>query len=106
MRLRTFSFGPLALAFVFGVSGCGAKAVKVKGTVTFDGKPLPNAMVRFIPTGEGGREATGLTDAEGVFQLETSGTKDGALPGNYKVTVEYHEAVSQTEFEAPKPGQS
>lgn len=92
---------------VLSVSGCGgSKTVKVKGTVTFDGKPLPHSLVRFIPTGEQGREATGVTDTEGTFQLETFSSGDGALPGDYKVTVQYQEPVTQTEVSAPQRGQS
>ena len=108
MRLRTLFFGPLALALLLGVYGCSgaSKPVKVKGTVTLDGKPLPNGQVKFIPTAEKGREATGVTDADGTFQLETFSSGDGALPGDYKVTVEYQEPVSQTEVTAPQKGQS
>jgi hypothetical protein len=94
------------LALVLGVSGCGAKPVKVAGTVTFDGTPLPNAIVKFIPTGKGGHEATGLTNADGSFQLETFASRDGALPGDYKVTVQYQEPLMQTNVPAPQPGKS
>src|SRR5438445_102587 len=98
MRLRTFSFGSLALALVLGVTGCGgSKPVKVKGTVTFDGKPLPHSQIKFLPIAEKGREANGVTDADGTFQLETFSNGDGALPGDYKVTVQYQEPVTQTE---------
>jgi hypothetical protein len=107
MHLRTLSFGSLALVLVLGVCGCGgAKPIKVKGTVTFDGQPLPNGLVKFIPTAERGREATGVTDDKGIFQLETFSSADGALPGDYKITVDYQEPVSQTEVAAPQKGQS
>jgi hypothetical protein len=108
MRPRTLFFGALGLASLLGLYGCGgaAKPVKVKGTVTLDGKPLPNGLVKFIPTAERGREATGLTEADGSFQLETFTTADGALPGDYKVTVQYQEPVSQSDIVAPQPGKS
>jgi hypothetical protein len=75
-------------------AGCGGSGtVPVKGTLTFDGKPLAGAFVTLIPDGPGGREAHGSTDAGGVFHLSTFSPKDGALPGAYKVTVTYSEPV-------------
>jgi hypothetical protein len=65
----------------------------VKGVVLFNGKPLPKASVMFIPEGPGGKAATGYTNGDGVFELTTSRLKDGALPGSYKVTVQYSEGV-------------
>ncbi|HXG08260.1 MAG TPA: hypothetical protein VNK04_00560 [Gemmataceae bacterium] len=61
--------------------------------VTVDGKPLANAFVHFIPQDEGGRDASGSTDANGVFQLSTFRPNDGALPGSYKITVQYSDPV-------------
>jgi hypothetical protein len=73
------------------ITGCAPSksvgAVKATGTVTFDGKPLEGATVSFIPDGEGGRNAAGLTDAQGNFRLTTLEPGDGAMPGKYKVTV-------------------
>lgn len=40
----------------------------VSGTVTLDGVPLPNAIVRFTPTGPG-RTSEGITDADGHYEL-------------------------------------
>jgi hypothetical protein len=106
MRRCTTPLGPIAIILALCAAGCGGKPVNVTGTVTFDGTPLPNAIVKFIPTEKGGREATGVTNADGTFQLETFTAKDGVLPGDYKVTVEYQEPVVQTEVPATKPGQS
>jgi hypothetical protein len=49
-------------------------------------RPLENAVVTFVPDGEG-RMATGITDKNGNFALTTFSTGDGAIPGDYKVTV-------------------
>jgi hypothetical protein len=69
--------------------GCGGKGpVPVQGTVKLDGKPLAGASVQFIARDEGGRDATGTTDANGVFRLSTFRAGDGALPGKYKVVVQ------------------
>jgi hypothetical protein len=76
-------------------AGCGgAKTVPVKGVITFDRKPLPNASVIFNAQDKGGRDASGTTDATGAFQVSTFQPKDGALPGLYKVTVHYSERVA------------
>jgi hypothetical protein len=40
----------------------------VRGTVTLDGVPLPNATLRFTPAGPG-RTSQGTTDAEGRYEL-------------------------------------
>jgi hypothetical protein len=49
---------------------------------------LPAAAVSFVPQSQGvGRLAIGRTDAEGQFTLTTLRTDDGAVPGEYKVTV-------------------
>ena len=72
-------------------AGCGAKPVPTKGVVTVDGKPLANASVMFTCQEIGGKDATGFTDANGVFELTTARLKDGALPGLYKVTVHHSE---------------
>jgi hypothetical protein len=80
--------------FVAGVvllsAGCGGGkgTVPVKGTVKLDGKPLARATVLFVAQTPGGRDATGSTDANGVFRLTTFEPGDGALPGNYKVVIQ------------------
>jgi hypothetical protein len=40
----------------------------VSGTVTLDGVPLANAIVRFTPAGSG-RTSEGVTDADGHYRL-------------------------------------
>jgi hypothetical protein len=81
---------------MFAGTGCGKdRPIKVSGVVTLDGKPLPGAIVRFVPESGGGREATGTTDSEGSFQLSTYRTNDGALRGSYKITVEVQQGGPQ-----------
>jgi len=79
---------------LMAAAGCGGKdkPVKVSGVVTLDGAPLADAKVTYINT-SGGRSAWGLTDSEGKFALTTITSNDGALPGEYKVTVEIQKEV-------------
>jgi hypothetical protein len=82
----------LALAGACAASsaaGCGSRPIPTKGTVTLDGRPLADASVIFLSQEPGGQDATGYTDADGVFQLTTFRRNDGAMPGLYKITVRY-----------------
>lgn len=75
---------------LFLVSGCGegggAATVKVKGVVMAGGKAVDGAVITFYSK-SGGEAASGRTDAEGKFQLTTRKPNDGAVPGDYIVTV-------------------
>jgi hypothetical protein len=86
----------LAPAVLFGLfAGCGGGSsapkdrpatTKVSGKVIFKGQPLEGATVSLMsPTG--GPAAMGLTDASGGYKLTTFEKDDGAVPGDYKVTI-------------------
>jgi len=84
----------VAAALALAVSGCGGDGkVSVNGVVTLDGQPIEGAIVTFIPVAKEGQIAHGTTDKEGAFQLTTTKPNDGALPGEYKVTVVYAEGA-------------
>lgn len=80
--------GLLALT---GCGGSGIGTVPATGQILVDGQPMEGVMVIFNPTTEGGRAASGRTDAEGNFVLTTVENGDGALPGSYQVAVSKHE---------------
>ena len=68
--------------------GCGPggpEIASVEGTVTMDGKPLPDASVVFIP--ENGRPAGATTDSEGKYVLTFTQGRKGAMPGKNKVRI-------------------
>jgi hypothetical protein len=71
--------------------GCSqSDTVAVTGTVTLNGAPAADTEVMFNPT-TGGRFASGHTDSSGHFAIETAKPGDGALPGEYVVTLgEYY----------------
>jgi hypothetical protein len=74
--------------------GCGKGTVRVRGTLTLDGTPVEGATVLFLPEDEKvGRQASAVTASDGTFHLTTFRGGDGALPGNYKVVVQYAAGV-------------
>ncbi|MEI7698843.1 MAG: carboxypeptidase-like regulatory domain-containing protein [Planctomycetia bacterium] len=72
--------------------GCGEEKLnrppvfKVKGKVTLQGKPVPNADVTFIHK-ESNRAAFGKTNAEGEYKLTTFNANDGAVEGKHDISV-------------------
>lgn len=69
--------------------GCGSGNLPemgtVSGVVTLDGKPVPDAVVRFQPNS--GRGSRAKTNAEGYYNLGYVGSAEGALIGEHKVTI-------------------
>ena len=76
----------LAYKWIFGPSR-NPNLVRVMGTVTLDGKPLAGAVVTFHPATKDGSSAVGGTDRFGKFDMNTAGQGNGALIGEYRVTV-------------------
>ncbi|HXG13311.1 MAG TPA: hypothetical protein VNK04_26375 [Gemmataceae bacterium] len=88
--------GWILLAVLLGVSwGCGSRdrPVPVRGKVTVDGAPIAGAGVVFHPKDGNGRPASGETRADGTYHLTTFTEGDGALPGEYRVTIVWEEPV-------------
>lgn len=82
---------PLLLSFAFGCAPSGPAPVASKGIVkTKNGRPCDNALVVFHPRDVGrlnDPKPVAKTDGEGRFVLRTLSENDGALPGEYAVTV-------------------
>jgi hypothetical protein len=85
------------MTLIVTLAGCGRGGPvthPVQGTITYNGKPVAEAQVGFVPTDAAGemKPARGKTDANGHFELKTYlGPGDdatGAMAGGYKVTVE------------------
>ena len=73
--------------------GCGGKPnmVSVKGKVTFDGKPLKGCKVAFtakVTEFDPERHGTGygITDENGMYELQHPNGTKGIFPGTYRVT--------------------
>lgn len=59
--------------------------LSVSGTVTLDGKPLPDAVVTFDAAD--GQFSYGQTDSGGRFALQFDSVKSGATPGTKTVRI-------------------
>jgi hypothetical protein len=85
--------GPSAL-FVLGCSsddGLGTR-YPVSGKVTYNGQPVAKAKISFIPASkEGAKQGASGDIVDGAFSLSTLSPGDGALPGDYLVTISARE---------------
>lgn len=99
----------LVLAVGWWLAGCGGAkqgqlpTAPVSGQVMYRGAPLTHGTIKFIPvqsSGEAVRVAYGTLDAEGRYRLGTYAQSDGAVLGNYHVTVEVREASAADEAAA------
>lgn len=85
----------IALLLLAGCSGPaddGLKKFPARGLVHIDGQPVQGLIVRLIASGDSkqgsnARFPVGVTDAGGEFRVSTNGEADGAVPGEYDVTV-------------------
>ena len=97
-RTLTQLCGFICLAAVLaGCGGGGPKLYPVTGTVIHQSKPVEGAVVTFR-CDEAKTIATGMTDAQGRFELSTAQAGKGAVAGKHKVSV--------TKFPAPAAGAS
>jgi hypothetical protein len=78
------------LALALGLSGCdlGSESlVRVHGTVTRNGKPVPHLFLNFVPAK--GRPSWGISDPQGRFVLHYDRRRDGAVVGRHTVFVTF-----------------
>jgi hypothetical protein len=94
---NSISLTTITLFVIVTLAGCSSRSSQpptypVTGSVTWKGKPVPNATVVLIPAGGAGQEsAAGVTDASGKFQLTTYNLNDGAHAGEYQVKVSQYD---------------
>lgn len=91
MRQKTLS--PLMLAGLLLILGCSGKPVPqfvvTEGTLMMDGKPVPLALVEFMPdVKQFGAEvnSSAVTDANGKFSL-ICGNTPGAMVATHRVVI-------------------
>ena len=77
------------LGWLTALGGCskGPPVYPVKGVVKYQGKPLTTGVVAFHHTDAKSPLVKGEIGADGTFHLTTQRPKDGAAPGEYRVTV-------------------
>lgn len=90
--MKNFALCLAALSMLAVLPAC-SKAIKtegVTGVITYNGEPLADATVKFIPVDSTGSQSYGKTNEKGEYKLQTLlGAADaGTTPGEYKVTVD------------------
>lgn len=77
----------LILAFTLGLSGCGNQGAfertGVEGMVTFNGEPVQQGVITFIPNGKGA--TAGASIKAGKFNIPP---ETGPSPGEYRVEID------------------
>lgn len=76
-------------SLVLLTAGCGGEPglARVKGRITYKGKPVAKGEVFFTPEEAGKRGAKGILDSDGYYSLTTYENGDGAYVGKHKVSV-------------------
>jgi hypothetical protein len=79
------------IVFAALLCSCGGEKLpglgQVSGTVTMDGKPVPDAAIVFTPKEPGATASMGQTDASGKYELYYSRGNKGAKIGEHSVTI-------------------
>lgn len=97
---RCMLLNALLVCLTLGMAGCGGKSDRqpttpVSGIVTFEGKPVPQGTVMFLPVVPGPPGQANLKP-DGTFVAGTYEVSDGLIPGEYTITV-----VGQMEIDPP-----
>lgn len=113
---------PLFLGLVLAMSGCGSHTHEVSGTVTFDGVPISEGRISFVPEGSGPGGGGAITNGSysaavppGKAKVQITASKVMKLPagekGMYGKTEEMRDYIpskynSDTELKADITGPS
>jgi hypothetical protein len=92
LPVRLGFFGLLG-SLLWSISGCGGdefgRCYRVSGRVTREGLPLTRGTVNYLPVdARKGHPATGEIQPDGTYMLTTKDPGDGALVGDYRVTID------------------
>ncbi len=99
----TFASSIAALAILSGCGSSGPEMAWVGGKVTYKGQPVPRGLVSFQTTAADGRNATGMIQPDGSYELQTEKPGDGALLGNYRVSISAREEEEILMYIPKKP---
>src|SRR5437870_1956612 len=84
--MRPTSYSLVVLAAVVSLTGCGGDPnarQAVSGTVTFNGQPLDQGRIHFVPVDKT-KSDSGATVENGKYNIPRD---VGLMPGTYKVSV-------------------
>ena len=87
MKKSTLWMPAILLCSILVITGCGNSGKDkfyVTGTVTFDGKPVPDGVIHFDPDGSGVQGVARIVD--GHFDTRDSGK--GVSPGSYTARIQ------------------
>lgn len=92
----------LVLAPLLVLSGCGSDGrLGVQGKVSFQGKPLPDGTILFVPEdSSAGGSAAGSVIKDGMYSFKAD---QGLLPGKYKVQISSADSSKMVKPDGP-PG--
>ncbi|MDB5336919.1 MAG: hypothetical protein JWN70_2538 [Planctomycetaceae bacterium] len=102
---------PIAILAAICLTGCGGgddvkplpNLVPVSGTVTYDGKPLPQGTIQLEPVDPAAKIQSASGDIKnGSFTLATTASAKGAMIGKYKVRITSVEGNAVVAM--PEPG--
>ncbi len=89
--LRVCLFLMLGVSLAGMTTGCGGSGnrlptAKASGVVLYDNAPLNGGSLLFVPVA-GGPSAQAMINSDGTFVVGTYTQSDGAVPGEYQVSV-------------------
>jgi len=88
----------LAVALLNGCSeDRGPERVVVTGTVTYNGKPVPEALIRFVPIHTSAVPMAGAVVTDGTYRVDIRG---GVPVGTHRIQIEAYRKIT------PRPGSS
>lgn len=85
---------PAILVLTMVIAGCsdgstasGPRPVPAAGMLTYNATAVPDATISLIPNDPSQPGAVARSDSTGAFKLTTGDRGEGAMPGDYKVSV-------------------
>ncbi len=96
----------LSVSFACKKGGLAGLA-PVSGVVLYNGEPVADAQLMFMPDagGENSRSGNARTNADGTFDAMTLAPKDGLFPGTYKISVRKMTEPPKAEVEIGEDGE-
>lgn len=94
------------LILVIGLAGCGGGGIEraaIKGTVTFDGQPIDQGVISFIPSGSNSGPSTGAEIRNGKYEILA---ENGPVPGTNRVEITGLRSTGTSEVKGVGQGSS